>query len=260
MLRRMFIVLLPVLYITWAAFPGFAAIAPDSVVAALLCDEGSGNTVADASGKGHDGTIVGNVGWTDGKFGKALEFLDEPGSRVEIPHDDSLTLAEWTITAWVKLNATSSGDWAVIVVKDPANGVQNYSLDLDGGGRVFSEVTSGGSWSDCGSTTIVYDDTWHFAAASYDGATLRVYVDGVKENEQNFAAGDANTAPVAIGGRMDNSQPLLGVVDDVGLFSVALGEDDLRDIMELGLGHALGITAVEPNLKSTTTWGQIKQR
>jgi len=259
MLRNMVFALLSALCVIGVASPGFSAIAPDTVVAALLCDEGSGDTVADASGNGHDGAIVGNVGWTDGKLEKGLEFLDEAGSRVEIPHDDPLTLAEWTITAWVKLNPPSGGDWAVIVVKDPGNGLQSYSLDLDGGGRVFSEVTSGGSWSDCGSSSIVYDDTWHFVAASYDGTTLGVYVDGVKENEQDFAAGDVNTAPVAIGGRMDNSQPLLGVVDDVGLFSVALGEDDLRDIMELGLGHALGITAVRPSSKLAATWGRLKQ-
>ena len=260
LMKRMLLILLPALFIIGVTDPGFAAIDPGSIVAAWLCDEGSGDTVADSSGNGHDGVIVGNVGWADGKLEKGLEFLDEAGSRVEVPYDDSLTLVEWTITAWVKLNPPSGGDWAVIVVKDPANGVQNYSLDLSEGGNVFSEVTSAGSWSDCGSSTVVYDDTWHFVAASYDGTTLRVYVDGEKENEQDFAAGDANEAPVAIGGRMDNSQPLLGIVDDVGLFSVALGDDDLRTIMEVGLGHALGITAVEPALKLTATWGQIKQR
>jgi hypothetical protein len=214
--------------------------------------------VADASGNGHDGTIMGDVGWTDGKLEKGLEFPGIGGSRVEVPHDDSLTLAEWTITAWAKLPGPG-GAWAIIVVKDPGDGMQNYALDLSPDGRVFSEVTSGGSWSDCGSTTIVYDDIWHFLAASHDGTTLRVYVDGVKENEQDFAAGDVNTAPVAIGDRMNSAQPLLGVVDDIGLFSVALGEDDLNTIMELGLGHALGITAVEPSSKLTTTWGQLRR-
>lgn len=260
MLRGMFFLLLSVFYVMVITCSDAIALDSGSIVAIWLCDEGSGDTVSDASGNGHNGSIVGDVAWANGRFGEALEFLDNAGSRVEIPHDDSLTLAEWTITAWVKLNTPSSGDWAVIVVKDPANGIQDYALDLDGGGRVFAEVTSGGSWSDCGSSTAVYDDNWHFVAASYDGSTLRVYVDGNMENEQNFAAGDVNTAPVAIGGRMDDSQPLLGVVDDVGLFSSALGEDDLGAIMSDGLGSVLGVAAVEPNLKSATTWGQIKQR
>jgi len=167
---------------------------------------------------------------------------------------------KWTITAWAKLKRPSGGDWAIIVVKDPGNGLQNYALDLDGQGRVFAEVTSGGNWSDCGSTTTVYDDKWHFLAASYDGETLRVYVDGVKENEQTFPKPDPNTAPVAIGGRMDNSQPLNGLVDDIGLFNTALSEDDLRVIMEEGLAEALGLAPVTPSSRLAVTWGEIKRR
>jgi len=259
MLRKMFLFLFSIFYVIVVAYPGFAAIDPKSIVAVWLCDEGKEDTLADASGNGHDGKFVGKIEWTDGKFGKALEFLGTAATRVEVPHEDSLTLAEWTITAWAKLPGPG-GAWAIIVVKDPANGVQNYSLDLNEGGTVFAEVTSGGAWSDCGSGATVYDDEWHFLAASYDGATLKVYVDGEQKNQQNFGTPDTNTAPVTIGGRMDGSQPLLGIVDDIGLFSVALGEDDLKTLMDKGLDATLGLTAVEPNLKSTTTWGQIKFR
>jgi hypothetical protein len=258
MLRRDLFFLLPIFCVVAITCPSSAEIDPNFVVAVWLCDEGDGDTLADASGNEHDGSFVGDLGWADGKFGAALEFLGNAGSRVEVPHDDSLTLEAWTISAWVKL--MPAGDWTVVVVKDPANGTQNYSLDMDGGGRVFAEVTSGGSWSDCGSVTTVFDDEWHFIAASYDGSTLRVYVDGNMENEQDFGAGDVNTAPVAIGGRMDSSQPLTGIVDDIGLFSAALDEDDLMAIMNDGLNEALGFAAVEPSLKSTTMWGQIKQQ
>ncbi|MCH8291797.1 LamG domain-containing protein [Candidatus Poribacteria bacterium] len=234
-----------------------AEVNPANTVAIWLCDEGAGKTVSDSSGNGHDGTFVNNEGWTsDGKFGSALEFSGEAGNYVEIPHDDSLSLTEWTITAWTKLTPPTTGGWSVVLVKDPANGIQNYSLDMNGDGRVFAEVTSGGGWSDAGSTTTVYDDQWHFLAASYDGTTLRAYVDGVLENEQPFGPGDASDAPVAIGDRLDKSQPIKGTVDEVGLFSVALSEDDLNTVMETGLGS--GPTAVEPTSKLAATWGQIK--
>ena len=255
-----FLAAIVILYTVWLAYPAFAVVGPGSIVAVWLGDEGEGDVVADTSENGHDGTIVGNVDWVDGQFGTALDFLGEAGSLVEIPHDDSLALEEWTITAWAKLNSPPGGDWAVIVVKAVGNGIQNYSLDLDGGGRVFAEVTSGGGWSDCASVTTVYDDEWHFLAASYDGTTLMVYVDGEMEKEQNFGTGDTSEAPVTLGGRTGNSQPLLGVVDDIGLFSAALGEDDLDNIMSNGLANALGLAAVEPDSKLTTTWGELKQK
>ena len=50
-----------------------------------------------------------------------------------------LTLKEWTITAWVKQEQTP--EWSVVLVKDPANGLQNYALDMNKEGRVFSEIT-----------------------------------------------------------------------------------------------------------------------
>ncbi len=240
-----------------AGMMGYSAMAeidPETIVAVWLCDEGAGKTLADASGNGHDGELVGKAGWTnDGKFENALEFEGAPGSRVEIPHDKSLNLEEWTITAWVKVQPT--GAWSIVLVKDPANGLQNYSLDMNDGGRVFSEITNAGNWSDCGSVTTVQDDEWHFLAASYDGKNLHVYVEGKQEKEQAFAPGDVNNAPVSIGDRMDSTQPLKGIIDDIGLFNIALSEDDLKTIMNDRLSPML---SVDPASKLTTTWGRIK--
>ncbi len=238
--------------------PTYADIKSDTIVGIWLLDEGKGDTVMDASGNGHDGKFVGNdIKWADGKFEKALEFPGVGGNRVEIPHDDSLTLDEWTMTAWTKQKLT--GAWAVVLVKDPANGIQNYALDMNEQGRVFCEVTAGGNWSDCGSTTTVTDEQWHFLAGAYDGKNLRVYVDGKQEGEQVFAKPDDNTAPVTIGDRMDSSQPINGIIDDVGLFSVALSEKDINDIMTKGLGAATGVAPVNSLGKLAATWGLLKR-
>lgn len=236
----------------------YADIKSDTIVGIWLLDEGKGDTVKDSSGNGHDGKFVGKIGWTDGKFEKALEFPGVGGNRVEIPHDNSLTLAEWTITAWAKQKPT--GAWAIVLVKDPADGLQNYALDMNEQGLVFSEVTSGGNWSACGSTTMVTDEKWHFLTASYDGKNLHVYVDGKHEKEQPFAKPDVNTAPIAIGGRMNSAQPINGIIDDVGLFSVALSEKDINDIMKKGLGMATGVAAVDSVGKLASTWGMLKTR
>ena len=49
--------------------------ASSEVVAIWLFDEGKGDTVKDASGNGHDGTIVGEVEWGEGQFGGGLNFV-----------------------------------------------------------------------------------------------------------------------------------------------------------------------------------------
>ncbi|MCD6507140.1 hypothetical protein J7M22_11015 [Candidatus Poribacteria bacterium] len=46
-----------------------------------------------------------------------------------------------------------------------------------------------------------------------------------------------------------------GDLDEIGLFNVALSEDDIKEIMEKGLAQ---IAAVTPTGKLATTWGKMK--
>jgi len=232
-----------------------------SIVAIWLFDEGKGDTVSDASGNGHDGKFVGDIKWTDGKYKKALEFAGVATSRVEVPDHPSLTLMTWTITAWAKLKQPPGGDWAVILLKDPGDGLQNYAMDIDKQGKIWAETTSGGKWAkSCNSTTNVYDDAWHFFTSLYDGKALKVYVDGKKENELVYGKPDTNDAPISMGSRRINTQPLNGIIDSIGLFNVALNDDQIKSIMDNGIDRATGIAPVEPKSKITATWGYIKSK
>jgi hypothetical protein len=215
----------------------------DDAVAVWLFNDGQGQMASDSVG-GHHGQLIGDAGWSEnGKFAGALELPGQFDSRVEVPHADELTLETWTVTAWVKLDlpVETNDGWAIILVKDPANGFQNYALDLSPAGSVVAEVTNAGNWSNCTSFTSVYDDEWHFVAGSYNGEFLSVWVDGELEGEQEFGPGDVNDAPLAIGNRLDESQPVYGLIDDLALFNTALEEAELALLMEQGLSAALAL-------------------
>ncbi len=47
-------------------------------------------------------------------------------------------------------------------------------------------------------------------------------------------------------------------LDDVGLFNVALEEEDIVEIKEKGLKEATGATPVSPLDTLVSTWGKIK--
>lgn len=47
------------------------------------------------------------------------------------------------------------------------------------------------------------------------------------------------------------------IMDDVGLFNVALTKEEIQNIMENGIFHTA--YAVEPTDKLTTVWGKLKQ-
>lgn len=63
------------------AFGEAHAADPDLVVY-LPLNEGKGDKVIDASENGHDGEIVGNSKWGDGKYGRAVE-LAAAGAEIQ---------------------------------------------------------------------------------------------------------------------------------------------------------------------------------
>ena len=61
-----------------------------------------------------------------------------------------------------------------------------------------------------------------------------------------------------IGAQSPNRRPTSGLMDDVGVFNVALKEKDIKEIFSKGLGKALGLMPVDPIGRLTTTWVGIK--
>ena len=145
------------------------------LVAAYSFGEGAGTSVTDASGNSNTGTIT-NATWTAaGKYGDALMF-DGTSSLVTINDSPSLDLTTGiTLEAWVNPSAVSS-NWADVIYK----GNDNYFLEgtsapsgVPGAGGTFggSDVVTLG-------TASLPTNTWSYLAATYDGATLRLYVNG----------------------------------------------------------------------------------
>jgi Concanavalin A-like lectin/glucanases superfamily len=178
------------------------ASADTTVVGDWPFNEGVGTTVADLSGNGNTGTLSGGVQWVAGHSGTALEFDGQTG-QVFVSDALSLEPVQLTVQAWVKL-AGSPGDFKYIVAKG-ADGCQAGSYGLysgPNGGLMFYVATTGGSYAqspDAGSG--VWDGGWHLATGTYDGSTVRLYVDGVQ-----VGAGTAWNYPISYG--LPNSNDL----------------------------------------------------
>ena len=101
--------------------------AGSGLVAAYSFDEGTGTTVADASGNGNTGTTA-NTSWTTGHSGSALSF-NGSSSWVTVPDSASLDLTSaLTLEAWVKPSA-ENGLWRAAVIKEaPAQTELSYGL------------------------------------------------------------------------------------------------------------------------------------
>jgi hypothetical protein len=243
--------------------PSYAEIDPGAVVALWLLDEGQGNEVMDSSGNGHTGVPTHEpLEWVDGKFGNALKFKrGNPFIRIE--HEDSLNLETFTLMLWVNLD--NIGDWITILQKQQdvdSPATSNYNIGAspirDAHTGVASGGFSGGEGQVSGSTTIL-DNSWHHIAVTYDLVELKLYIDGHLDGTQGSSAKPAtNTGPLIIGSSAYGMQfglSILGMLDEIAFFNVALEEEDIQAIINKGLRKALAVSSAG---KIAITWGGIK--
>jgi hypothetical protein len=203
---------------------------PGSLVAAYSFNEGSGTTVHDASGNSHTGTLQGGTSWaTSGKYGKALSF-NGTNAYVNIPNSSLLQLrTAMTLEAWV--NPTKlTGVWRDVIYK----GNDNYYLEADStSGKPATRATTGGSLLGTSSPAV---NTWTHLTGTYDGATLRFYVNGVQVSSRaQTGAITISTNALQIGGDSIYGQYFSGIVDEVRVYSRALSATEIQHDMNTAI-------------------------
>ena len=204
--------------------------APTGLVAAYGFDEGSGTAVSDASGRGNTGTINGAAWTPEGRFGAALSF-NGTDNVVLIPSSASLNLsAAMTLEAWVRPSANQT-DWRAIVQKD-VDAYYLYASSDDplfpyGGGNI------GGVDNGVGSNTAIAVGAWAHVAMTYDGAQLRIWVNGVEAAAPRAKSGaiETNTNLLRIGGvggAFPEGHYFQGLIDEVRIYNRALSEAEIQ--------------------------------
>ncbi len=200
------------------------------LLAAYSFDEGQGGTASDASGNGRTGTMVG-AGWTSGKNGSAV-FLDGVDDRVDLPQLGTFYRTAFTFEGWVlkrgtRKDVTVMGSWdggGPMIWVDNANGRYMLTLGADSA-----------NYLDSGRTPAV--GSWQHVAGTWDGATARLYLDGVQVASRTFA-GDIGTADVwRIGAFRSNPIGFFdGLVDDVRIYNRALPASEIQGDMSSSVG------------------------
>jgi hypothetical protein len=199
---------------------------PSSPVAAYSFSEGTGTTAGDTSGYGNTGTI-GNATWTvAGKYGSALVF-NGSSARVTIPHSASLALTTgMTLEAWVYPTNVSAA-WRDVIMK----GSDEYYLvaTSSSGPPAVAGSNLGGAL--IGSSALPAN-TWSHLAGTYDGTTLRLYVNGVQVASRAQTGSIATTTnPLQIGGDSSFGQYFQGTIDEFRIYNRALTATEIQNDM-----------------------------
>lgn len=209
----------------------WAADFPQGLLLHFNFDQMDGGTVADRSG--HGNARVFRAKWTPyGKQGGGCEFT-ATNSWLTVANADYLNPTQATFAAWFK---TTNAQERLILDK---GGESGFALGIAGGedsGKLFG--AAGGSL--CLGDGPVADGAWHHGAATYDGAALKLYVDGRLQKQVAARPGaiPANTNDLLIGlnrpgaPAQDAKTSFGGTLDDLMIFNHALTADEIQAVMD----------------------------
>lgn len=199
-----------------------AEVLADSPLVYWRLGEASGTSAADASGNGRTGTYSGTytqgvTGLLTGDSNTAVTL----GANGLVTVADTTDLSAFTAEAWIK--TTDTGGAFISRTGSPTT---NRVFYLETSGNVARAIifkTNSTLTSVTGTTTIT-DNAAHHVAMTYDGTTLRLYVNGVEEGTPSTAvSGTLNTAdaPLVLGGR-GTTHEFDGTIDEAAYYTTAL--------------------------------------
>lgn len=188
------------------------------------------------------GQWIGPESYNHGEVGTAFNLTGT--NYVEITNTVNQVSNAMTIELWMSNAITgNNGDWTALVSK--GNGAWRFMCTTRAD-TVYVAFDGLSPNFDLFGTKDVNDGKWHHVAATYDGSTISIYVDGVLDTSTN-ATGTivGNDQPIDIG---SDSQPppghnytFTGELDEVSIYNRALTSCEIQEIYSAGpSGKCLG--------------------
>jgi hypothetical protein len=197
-------------------------------------EEGSGNRLLDKSANLNHLTLrnTSGVEWTTGVQGRALSLNGATDRYATISHNNSLNIPSGlTISAWVRPNLLHRG---TILSKSAGNGFEfwftingelEFRLNRTNNGatyKILSNFNYGNSLQ-----------KWIHVAATFDGSTCKIYVNGVEDRSVTFNPFSiGTTSGDLVLGALGTTQRWQGLMDEVRLYNRALSREEISLTMQ----------------------------
>lgn len=170
---------------------------------------------------------AGKIGPYAGAFDGISTFMSSSGTV------SSFNLATgMTMVAWVKLNANSTDE--KIISKRPSYVLAVYSNNVPET-EIFINAVSYDTRS-AGGGTVLANGVWYQVAGTYDGATLKTYVNGALDRQLAVSGSmDSVTFPLTIGKTADSAANYFnGLIDDARVYNRALSAAEIAALYNGG--------------------------
>ncbi len=187
---------------------------------------------SDQSGLGNNGTTAGTTSYVTGKNDQALGVSGS--GRLVVPDNSSLDITDAiTLSAWIQPSAKGT---QYFMTKKGKSGTDGFELSLSNSGTIFvrfNETSSGNSYRVDSTTKYATNgQTWIHVAATYDGTTIKLYINGQLEGSKNANFKIAtNTLPLSIGSGENGYRGMQGAIDDARIYSRALSASEVTALL-----------------------------
>lgn len=179
----------------------------------------------DSTTNNNDGN---NNGTTDitGKIADGRDFERSNTQYVNVPDSASLELSDVdrvTVQAWINKESTPSISWMAVVQKSD----QSYNLQLQNAALPYFTIYDT-TWNSAIANGNITNGQWVYLVGTFDGSTIRLYVNGVLQTTTDTASSINSAAGtgVGIGENLDSTgRHFDGQIDEVRISDIARSAD-----------------------------------
>lgn len=221
----------------------------DGLLAYWKLDETSG-TRQDSTANNVDLTDNNSVGFTTGVISNAADFGAGTSKYLSRATGAELTVTDFTVAGWVKTaNNDKSRNW-MYAHRDDAN-AGNGRFDV----LLLTATAAHNSlyfqlydteYHGFSANTALSNDTWYHFAATYDGTTMILYLNGSSDGSLSYSGTFAGSNQLTLLGAQDTgpnaANGLNGALDEVGVWSRALDSSEISQLYNGGAGLAYPFT------------------
>lgn len=194
------------------------------LVAYYKCNNGAGTVLTNSVIPGTNGTLQNSPTWTASPVQFAANAISFDGTNdfVTIPDNNTLDITTAiTIEAWVYATKNTGVQNVLSKSSNSANNGYIFPRTDNGWAQVVIYFHIAGGWRTL-SASYPSLNAWHHLAATYDGATIRLYINGVQAaSSARTGSITINANPLALGNQTGYAEYFGGSADEFRIWNVA---------------------------------------
>lgn len=164
-----------------------------------------------------------------GSPGNTLNF-DGTNDYVSIPYNSNLSPAAFTVEGWIRPSSVATGKYHAVFSSRGTSTISGTIIYINPNNKWDFWTGNGSGWNTIENIADVSFNTWTHLAATYDGTTMKFYINGVLKGSKVCTVVQNTTAPIKIGAGDAPGTDFFyaGSIDELRFWKTARTQDQIN--------------------------------